>query len=217
MSARLHLPLGKAGAFIRLGLINARARTLGDRGGVDFSFRDGLLVIAEGGQGEGSLRGTAGVWRYTRNPENQYEIGADGQPLRKPSQGAYLVLEGDLLPAGRSRKVTAFLRAGLSDPHTTPFHGGFQAGLLVQPAFPSRPDSQMSLGMHHAWTSNHYRDALRALDQNPGNETALELTYADVIAPSLSLQPDVQWVHGPGGLRGARDVIVVTTRMTWSF
>lgn len=217
LSARLHLPLGKAGAFIRLGLINARASTLGDRGGVDFSIRDGLLVIAEAGQGEGSLRGTAGVWRYTRNPENQYEIGADGQPLRKPSQGAYLVLEGDLLPAGRSRKVTAFLRAGLSDPHTTPFHGGFQAGLLVQPAFPSRPDSQMSLGMHHAWTSNHYRDALRALDQNPGNETALELTYADVIAPSLSLQPDVQWVHGPGGLRGARDVIVVTTRMTWSF
>lgn len=46
LSARLHLPLGKAGAFIRLGLINARARTLGDRGGVDFSFRDGLLVIA---------------------------------------------------------------------------------------------------------------------------------------------------------------------------
>lgn len=102
-------------------------------------------------------------------------------------------------------------------PLITPFHGGFQAGLLVQPAFPSRPDSQMSLGMHHAWTSNHYRDALRALDQNPGNETALELTYADVIAPSLSLQPDVQWVHGPGGLHGARDVIVVTTRMTWSF
>ncbi len=217
LAARLHVPVGNAGSFVRLGLINARASTLGDRGGVDFSFRDGLLAIAEAGRGEGRIRGTVGVWRYTRNPENQYETGQDGQPLRKPSQGAYLVIEGDLLPAGRSREVTAFLRAGLSDPHTTPFHGGFQAGLLMEPAFSGRPDSQLSLGVHHAWTSNHYRDAVRALDQDPGNETALELTYADAIAPSLSVQPDIQWVHGPGGIRGAQDVIVVTTRMTWSF
>lgn len=215
LAARLYVPMG--GAFVRLGVINARASTLGDRGGVDFSFRDGLLLIGEMGRSEGRLRGTVGAWRYTRNPENAYEVGPDGAPLRKPSQGAYAVVEGDLLPEGAARQVTAFLRAGLSDPHTTPFHGGFQAGLLLAPALVSRPDSQASLGVHHAWTSNHFRDALRAEGGNPGNETVVELTYSDQIAPWLALQPDVQWVHQPGGDRDAPDAVVGIMRLTWSF
>ena len=150
-------------------------------------------------------------------PENWYETAPDGSPLRKPSQGAYAVVEGDLLPEGGARQVTAFLRAGLSDPHTTPFHGGFQAGLLMAPALSSRPDSQVSLGTHHAWTSNHFRDAMRAEGGNPGNETVVELTYSDQIAPWLALQPDVQWVHQPGGDRDVPDAVVGIVRLTWSF
>ncbi len=215
LAARLYVPVGEA--FVRLGVINARASTLGDRGGVDFSFRDGLLMIAEVGRSEGRLRGNLGVWRYTRNPENWYETAPDGAPLRKPSQGAYAVIEGDLLPEGGARQVTAFLRAGLSDPHTTPFHGGFQAGLLMAPALASRPDSQVSLGTHHAWTSNHFRDAMRADGGNPGNETVVELTYSDQIAPWLALQPDVQWVRQPGGDRDVPDAVVGIVRLTWSF
>nr|WP_276509777.1 carbohydrate porin [Novosphingobium taihuense] len=215
LAARLYVPVGAA--FVRLGVINARASTLGDRGGVDFSFRDGLLLIGEAGRSEGRLRGNVGVWRYTRNPEDSVETGPDGSPLRKPSQGAYAVVEGDLMPEGAERQVTAFLRAGLSDPHVTPFHGGFQAGVLMAPALASRPDSQVSLGMHHAWTSNHFRDALRAEGGNPGNETVVELTYADQITPWLALQPDVQWIHQPGGDRDAPDGVVGIVRLTLSF
>lgn len=215
LAARLYVPVGEA--FVRLGVINARASTLGDRGGVDFSFRDGVLLIGEVGRSEGRLRGNLGVWRYSRNPENWYETAPDGSPLRKPSQGAYAVVEGDLLPEGGARQVTAFLRAGLSDPHTTPFHGGFQAGLLMAPALASRPDSQVSLGTHHAWTSNHFRDAMRAEGGNPGNETVVELTYSDQIVPWLALQPDVQWVHQPGGDRNVPDAVVGIVRLTWSF
>ena len=122
LAARLYVPVD--GGFVRLGVVNARASTLGDRGGVDFSFRDGLLLIGEAGRSEGRVRGNIGVWRYTRNPEDSYETGPDGAPLRKPSQGAYAVIEGDLLASGGARQVTAFLRAGLSDPHTTPFQIG---------------------------------------------------------------------------------------------
>lgn len=215
LAARLYVPVG--GAFVRLGVINARASTLGDRGGVDFSFRDGLLLIGEAGRSEGRVRGNIGVWRYTRNPEDSYETGPDGAPLRKPSQGAYAVLEGDLLASGGARQVTAFLRAGLSDPHTTPFHGGFQAGLLMAPALAARPDSQLLLGVHHAWTSNHFRDSMRDADGAPGNETVVELTYADQLTPWLALQPDVQWVHQPGGDRRAADAVVGIVRLTWSF
>jgi len=124
---------------VRAAVVNARASTIGDRGGVDLSFRDGVLLIAEAGKAKGPVRGSVGVWHYSRNPQDIYEKGPDGQPLRKPAQGAYVVVEGDLL-SGEKQQLTAFLRAGLADPHTTPFEGGFQAGLLLAPAITSRPD-----------------------------------------------------------------------------
>lgn len=216
LAARLHVPIGASGAFVRVAAINARASTIGDAGGVDFSFRDGVLLMGEVGQSEGRWRGALGVWTYSRNPESIFATKPDGTPLRKPSRGAYAVLEGDVV-ASEGRTLTAFLRAGLSDPHTTPFHGGFQAGLLMAPALPGRPDSRVSLGLHHAWTSADFRDQLRTGGDRPGNETAVELTIADTLAPSLTLQPDVQWIHNPGGMQNASDAVVAIMRMTFSF
>lgn len=215
LAARLYLPLG--GGYARLAVVNARASTIGDSGGVDISFRDGVLMIAEAGKAEGRLRGSVGVWRYSRNPQDSFETGPDGDPLRKPAQGAYFVVEGDLL-RGEGRQLTAFLRAGLSDPHTTPFTGGFQTGLLLAPAFAGRPGSAFSAGVHHAWTSDHFRDAFTNGGGHPAaGETAFEVTYADALTQWLEVQPDLQWIRHPGGDRGASDAIVATLRMTATF
>lgn len=216
LAARIHVPLGTDGAFVRAAVINARASTIGDAGGVDFSFRDGVLLMGELGRSGGRLRGTLGVWAYSRDPEDLFETGADGTPLRKPSRGVYGVLEGDLV-ASESRTLTAFLRAGLSDPHATPFGGGFQAGLLMAPVVPGRPNSRVSLGLHHAWTNRHFRDQQRLAGTTAGNETVVELTLSDTVTPSLMLQPDVQWIHNPGGIQGASDAVVAIMRMTFSF
>ncbi len=217
LAARLYVPVGDGGGFVRAAVVNARASTLGDSGGVDLSFRDGVLLIAEAGKAEGPLRGSVGVWHYSRNPEDIYEAGPDGAPLRKPGQGAYVVVEGDLL-SGAERQLTAFLRAGLADPHTTPFSGGFQAGLLLAPAMMSRPDSQFSIGVQHAWTSNHLRDQFRAEGMDPaGGETGFEVTYADNLVNWLAIQPDLQWISHPGGDRAASDAVVATLRLTASF
>lgn len=216
LAARLRLPLGNGG-YLQAAVVNARASTIGDSGGVDVSFRDGVLMIAEVGKTEGRLRGSAGVWRYSRNPEYSVETATDGTPLRMPAQGAYFVIEGDLL-SGDGQQLTAFLRAGLSDPHTTPFTGGFQTGLLLAPALVSRPDSQFSAGVHHAWTSDHFRDAFIAGGGRPASgETAFEVTYADTLTPWLSVQPDLQWIRRPGGDLAASDAVVATLRVTASF
>jgi porin len=217
LAARLYVPVGSNGGFVRAAVVNARASTIGDSDGVDLSFRDGVLLIAEAGKAEGPLRGALGVWRYSRNPEDIYEVGPDGVPLRKPAQGAYFVVEGDLL-SGEERQLTAFLRAGLADPHTTPFSGGFQAGLLLAPAMVSRPDSQFSVGVQHAWTSHHLRDQFRTHGIDPARgETGFEITYADNLTKWLAVQPDLQWVRNPGGNRAASDAVVATLRLTASF
>ncbi|MBB3859646.1 porin [Novosphingobium hassiacum] len=217
LAARLRLSLGDGGGYVQAAVVNARASTIGDSGGIDMSFRDGVLLIAEVGKSEGRLRGSAGVWRYSRNPEDSVETAPDGAPLRKPAQGAYFVVEGDLLP-GEGRQLTAFLRAGLSDPHTTPFTGGFQTGLLLAPAIASRLDSEFSVGVHHAWTSDHFRDAFAAAGGRPASgETAFEVTYADSLTPWLAVQPDLQWIRRPGADLAASDAVVATLRVTASF
>ena len=217
LATRLYVPVGEGGGFVRAAVVNARASTLGDSGGVDLSFRDGVLLIAEAGKAGGPLRGSVGVWHYSRNPQDIYEADLDGEPLRKPAQGAYVVVEGDLL-SGKDRQLTAFLRAGLADPHTTPFAGGFQAGILLAPAVMSRPDSQFSIGVQHAWTSDHLRDQFRADGGDPAlGETGFEVNYADNLTEWLALQPDLQWIRHPGGDRAASDAVVATLRITASF
>lgn len=62
----------------------------------------GVLLIAGAGKIEGPLRGSVGVWHYSRNPHDIYDAGPDGKPLRKPAQGTYVVVEGDLL-SGKAR------------------------------------------------------------------------------------------------------------------
>jgi porin len=218
LSARLNVPFADGAGYVRVAGVNARASTIGDSGGVDFSFRDGLLAIAEAGWDRDGWKLSLGGWRYTKNPRNIYETGPDGEPLRRVSQGAYAVVEHDLLPEGASRQVTAFLRAGLSDPHTTPYTGGFQAGVLVAPALLGRKESQFSLGVNHAWISNHFRDEVAASGGRPvRGESMVEVTYSDALAQWLSIQPDILWVRDPGGDRGARNAVVGTVRLTFSF
>lgn len=218
LAVRVNLPLAGDAGYLRMAVVNARANTIGDSGGVDFSFRDGVLAIGEAGWDGAGWHVAAGGWRYLRNPEDIFETDLTGRALRKPSQGAYVVVERALLAEGGTRQVTAFLRAGISDPHTTPYAGGFQTGVLMGPVFVARPDSQLSLGLNHAWTNAHYRTLLQADGNRPAHgERMVELTYADALAEGLTVQPDVQWIHRPGALLGARDVVVATTRLTFSF
>lgn len=215
LAARLHAPLGASGGYVRIAAINARASTLGDSGGPDFSFRDGLLLIGETGIARGGWRIAAGAWRYTRDPVVPFMAAPDGLPLRRPSYGAYAVIERGLLAQDSPRQVTAFLRAGLSHPHSTPYAGGFQTGVLVAPALVGRAESRLSLGLNHAWTNRDFRNQARAAGTAPTDgESSVELTYADTLGSGLTIQPDVQWVRHPGAVAGAGNLLVATLRLT---
>lgn len=154
LAVRALVPLDRNGTFLRAAAINARASTLGDDAGVDFSFKDGLLLMTEAGGPAQRLRWSLGGWAYTRNPANIYETKPDGSAMHRASYGAYAVLERDLR-ASRDSLLTMFVRLGLSDPHTTPYQGSVQAGLHMSPAWPGREDSRVSLGIAHAFVNDH--------------------------------------------------------------
>ena len=201
--------------YVQAVALNALAGDIGDPGGVDTEFDHGALLAAEAGwTGRGKV--ALGAWRYTKDQDDILDIDAAGDPVRRVAAGAYLLVDQPLNGAqGDLRAVAGFLRLGVSDGDTTPFKGGGQVGLLMTQVFAGRPDSALSFGVAYGGLSDKFRRTLAAVDVAASpSESTLELTYADKVAPRLTLQPSVQYVVHPGGDRDADRAIVLALRVS---
>lgn len=204
--------------YVQAAVINADAGVLGDPGGVCTRFEHGLLTIAEAGwQGRGKV--AFGAWRYTKRQADIRDVTPAGHPAARTAQGAYVLLERQLTgrEEGAVRRTTAFARLGVSDGDTTAFSGGWQAGLLVERVFESRPDSAFSIGVNQAFLTGKFR--ANALDEGQSltrSESAIEMTYSDKIGP-VTIQPDLQYVHNPGANGGIGHALVATVRFGVAF
>ncbi len=201
------------GQRIQGAVLNAEAGVLGDPDGVDLSFDNGALVIGEWVQ-TGDMQVRIGAWSYTEKQDDIRDSDSFGAPLLRRAHGVYASLEGQIAAFGDST-VSGFVRAGTSEGHTTPYSGGWQAGLLVSSVFASRPDSLFSIGVNQGLINSRQRANDRDLGGNPANgESALEITYADKIGENLTLQPDLQLIHNPGADETRDAVVVATLRAT---
>lgn len=209
LALRLRVPVAQGRGRVQLAVVNAHASTLGDDAGIDLSFHEGLLFVAEAGVIEGPLRASAGAWAYSRKRDDV----SGAEQGRRSAWGVYGLVEAPV-----TASLTWFLRAGLSEGHTSPFSGGFQTGALLSPALPGRPDSAFSAGINHAWISECYRAAMAQDGPRPAAfEQALAATYADRLLPWVGAQVDAQWIRHPGGAATARDALVTTLRLTFDF
>lgn len=204
--------------YAQAAALNANAGVLGDPGGIKTSFDNGLLLIAEAGwTGRGKV--AAGAWRYTDRQDDIRAVTPTGQPARATAQGAYVLLERQLSGEGDDalRKTTVFARMGASDGDTTAFKAGWQAGLLVEHVFQSRPDSAFSVGVNQAFLSAKYRDnALDAGQRLRRAESAVEVSYADTIGP-VTIHPDLKYVWNPGADSAIGRALVATLRVSVAF
>lgn len=216
LTARLAVQLSPD-LYGKFAIINAKAGVLGEPAGVDFSMRDGALLIGEVGTG-GRAKLALGAWGYTERQPDIYKTEANGTPVRRTAAGAYLLVDYRLTD-DTERGVHAFLRVGRSDGVTTPFRGGFQAGFLVNGVFAGRPDGQLSLGIQQGELSRGFRRML--LDQQgvraAPSEWGVELTYADQLTSFLSVQPDVQFIRRSYAEGGHRSTLVFAIRTMVSF
>jgi porin len=218
LAARLRFDTGRA--YAAVAVVNARAGTLGDEGGVDFSGNDGALLIAETGlTSRGKI--AVGAWRYTRKQPVIVPPGITLAEATHASEGVYLLAERDLVGAGdgEGRHLAGFVRLGLSDGRTTPFRGGWQGGVLLERPFAGRAASALSLGIGNGALSDNYRRS-NPVDLPPlrRSETIVEATYSDEIVKGVSVQPDVQYVIRPSADPTIDDALVLGVRITigWS-
>ncbi|MGE0742204.1 MAG: carbohydrate porin [Hyphomonadaceae bacterium] len=178
---------------VMVAVLNADAGVFGDPGGVDTSFDDGVLLIAEY-EWRGPMRIAFGGWGYTEEQDDIRDTDGLGNPVKRDARGVYLTLEREIWSG-----ATGFARIGVSDGDTTLYEAGWQAGVLYDEVF-GRESSQLSFGAYQGVLSDKHRDNETALGVNAARaETGLELTYSEQVAPWLRVQPDVQLVLDPGG------------------
>ena len=186
------------GPYAQAAVLNAKAGVPGDPGGVDVEFEGGALYIAEAGwRRDGSHLGF-GAWRYGDDQDDIRDV-VLGAPAQREAAGLYVLGEHVLREGEAGRTLRGFFRAGASDGDTTPFKGGWQAGVLVERPFAGRPDSAFSVGLQQGILSDKYRaNAFDAGLRLEDAESGVEVTYADKLGP-VTIQPSVQYIPHPAG------------------
>jgi porin len=208
---------GGRGVYVQGAVLNAHAGTVGDPEGPSTEFDNGALMIAEAGIGD-SWRLAAGGWFYTERQADLRNLDANGDAALSKARGGYVLAEYPFIDGGETgRSVRGFARLGFSDGDTTPFGSGWQAGVLVERVFASRPDSAFSVGMEQGVLSSKQRANTLDAGVAPADaESSLEITYSDKVSSRVSLQPDLQLIRHAGGDQDARTVVVMALRMTVS-
>ncbi len=207
--------------YTSFAVVNAESGVLGDRGGVPGFLKEGALLIGEAGITTiGKL--ALGAWTYTDKQDDLRMLDDSGAPLRRRAQGGYVLLEVPLgndaqAPQPGRPAASLFLRAGISDGNTTPYAGGWQAGVLVNGILAGRPDSQLSLGANQAFLTGQFRqNEAEAGVLRRRTETGLEITFADRVLPWLTVQVDGQYVRNSDLTPAARDAVILGLRLIFA-
>lgn len=203
----------ETGPYVQAAILSAHAGALSDPEHLVPGLDRGAIAIAEAGY-RGPAHVSLGGWTYTRRQDDLNALTPEGEPQKTRAYGGYLLAERQVWASGDDHKLSAFFRAGASDGHTTPFSGGWQAGLLAEGVTPGRPKSSASIGVEQAFLSPAARKAARGMGGDPSTaEDSVEATYSDTFG-RLSIQPDLQLIHRPGGDRSRDLALVAAMRFT---
>ena len=202
--------------YVMAAAMNAHPGAVGEIGGADTSFGNGVLLMGEAGLHEpGTV--AVGAWTYTRTRPPGSASALTGYPAMGVSHGLYAAVEQTLAHSadGSGPGLSLFARGGLSGGDASPFAASWQAGLRLMRPIAGRPESSLTLGVAHASLTDGFRRS-RALNRRDpgGGETVFEFTYADKALPFLTVQPDVQWSPRAAGSPIAHGQLIIGIRAT---
>ena len=161
-------------------------------GEVDVSLENGKLLL--------------GGWRYSS--DLQWIV---DETRRETSHGIYLRGEQQFGDGNGWKSPVVFARAGLAQSDTNLFDNFLSAGLVVNGPLSTRPNDQFGFAISYASVSDVARSTIMAPALG-SQEINLELTYAAKLSESFSIQPNLQWIASPSGVKG-QDALVAGIRL----
>ena len=156
-----------------------------------------------------------GFWNYTSRFDDLVDVDALGNPIRRSSQGVYLLAERTLFVEKDhpSQGLSGFIRFGTAskDIHQADWTGS--VGLRYHGLFSGRDDDIAGIAV----TVNHASDKFRLLNNADSRETDVEATYRAQIKPWLALQPTVQYILRPNMDPTMKNVWIMGARAEIAF
>ena len=133
------------------------------------------------------------------------------------THGLYSVLEQSIWKRPRAqssleRQISAFLQFGQANGEVSAFTQHLGVGLVLDSPFAIRAHDSLGVA---ATTVRFTGDSHAAFEEH--RETAIEIYYKLSVRQFLSLLPDVQYIHHPGGSRSRHETLVITPRLVISF
>lgn len=185
----------------------------GRANGVDFSFNDGVIFIAELGYmpnldfGSKSLPGSYkfGAFYDTRKFD---ELSLEPEK-QKGNYSLYWILEQTMYreTAEDNQGLTTWATLSISpDENINTFPFFVSGGFVYRGLLPNRNDDSTAFGFAYGSVSDELEDK--------DYELMLELTYIIQWVPWLQIQPDVQWIVHPGGSSDVPNAVVVGVQLT---
>ncbi|WP_375457552.1 carbohydrate porin [uncultured Enterovirga sp.] len=194
--------------------------------GTDFRLRDPAFLIGEAAYAYNTEKGspgepgtvTLGGWHHLSRFDSQ-RFDADGLSRADPSSsgnagrlrgnsGVYGIIDQTIYREADNQNngASVFLRASASPSDRNLVDLYLDAGIAYKGLFEGRPNDTMGFGFGVSRISR----AASALDRDVAlfggqpvpvrsGEAVLEATYQAVLAPGITLQPDLQYIIRPGG------------------
>lgn len=135
------------------------------------------------------------------------------------ANGFYLVSEQGLWRSGEAaagdegvRSLSAFFQYGQANGEVSSMTRHAGGGVVWQGLLRARMNDSLGLGATWVRLSDEPEAGFEE-----ARELALEVFYKLQIRSYLSISPDVQFIHHPGGLHGTQDAVVLTPRVRLSF
>lgn len=184
------------------------------RTAITLSGRDGALLVGEVNYLGGGTKAAIGMWAYTARFR---EVPApDPSPGRHGNMGAYVFAE-HRFTGSRSddaQGLAGWLRFGIANARFNRIGSYLGGGLVYAGITPDRATDQVGLSVAAAnFGARYRRNRVLAGAGSDKREIVVEAAYSAMIAPWLSLEPDVQYVIDPGGDMRLDNAVVMGMRI----
>ena len=153
----------------------------------------GIEITPFGGDiTDGTYR--VGVWRHSDIDISTPTAKTSVEPLTGSAKGLYFTADQGIWESG-ARRLAVFAQGGWGEADRSEVSRYFGGGLTFTSPFVSRPDDIAGIGVAHAEVGELERGAGLG-----GSETVVELFYKVSVLGWMTLNPDLQWIHRPGGV-----------------
>ncbi len=199
--------------YLKAGVYNSNPEVGRDSAhGLDFSFREGVIVIAEIGHLRNRYQDSSGLFgRYAFGAFYDTRDFKELSDETKKQNGNYsfywiieqMVFRENAFDDQGLKPWTSFTISPDESINTFPFF--ISGGLVYKGLFPSREFDKTAFGFAYGKISEDVPDK--------DYELMLELTYLIQAKRWLDIQPDVQWIVNPGGNSDTPNALVIGMQM----